>query len=177
MPDGGGDIQVHTDDMLIRPKKMYEYATSDKGASRSEEARLDVRRVRGGPYRSQNRVRHEGGRAHHGDPPPGPLHRKERERVRGTKIKVSMCTTFKPTDEHEVDIHDPWQRSGGGDEEMAISADTKTHHVDMHDASRMLACESSTGTTHYNHHIFAFLDVVFGLFDVIGDCHGLSASA
>jgi hypothetical protein len=27
MPDGGGDIQVHTDDMLIRPKRMYEYAT------------------------------------------------------------------------------------------------------------------------------------------------------
>jgi hypothetical protein len=27
MPDGGGDIQVHTDDRLIRPKKMYEYAT------------------------------------------------------------------------------------------------------------------------------------------------------
>jgi hypothetical protein len=27
MPDGGGDIQVHTDDMLIRSKRMYEYAT------------------------------------------------------------------------------------------------------------------------------------------------------
>ena len=27
MPDGGGDIQVHTDDMLIRPKKMYKYVT------------------------------------------------------------------------------------------------------------------------------------------------------
>jgi hypothetical protein len=25
--------------------------------------------------------------------------------------------------------------------------------------------------------VFAFLEVVFGLFDVIGDCHGLSASA
>jgi hypothetical protein len=27
MPDGGGDIQFHTDDMLIRPKRMYEYST------------------------------------------------------------------------------------------------------------------------------------------------------
>jgi hypothetical protein len=30
----------------------------------------------------------------------------EREQVRKTEIKVPMCTSFKPTDKHEVDISD-----------------------------------------------------------------------
>jgi hypothetical protein len=30
----------------------------------------------------------------------------ERERVRGAEVKVPMCTSFKSTDKHEVDIHD-----------------------------------------------------------------------
>jgi hypothetical protein len=53
----------------------------------------------------------------HGNPPPGPIHREdayrafkelldEREQARTTEIKVPMCTSFKPTDTHEVDIHD-----------------------------------------------------------------------
>jgi hypothetical protein len=55
MPDGGGDIQVHTDDMLIRPKRMYEYATKvlqeQKGlkltCSGSVEAHVGVKIVYG----------------------------------------------------------------------------------------------------------------------------------
>jgi hypothetical protein len=57
MPDGGGDIQVqvHTDDMIIRPKRMYEYATKvlqeQKGlkltCSGSVEAHVGVKIVYG----------------------------------------------------------------------------------------------------------------------------------
>jgi hypothetical protein len=70
----------------------------------------------------------------------------KREQVRTTEIKVPMRTSFKPTDKHEVDIHDhravaemkkwPYRQILG-----------HACHVDMHDTSRVLACESPGART------------------------------
>jgi hypothetical protein len=64
MPDGGGDIQVHTDDMLIRPKQMYKYVTKvlqeQKGlkltCSATVEAHVGVKIVYGTDEEGQHTV-------------------------------------------------------------------------------------------------------------------------
>ena len=102
----GGDIQVHTDDMLIRPNKMYEYVTKvlqeQKGlkltCSAAVDAHVGVKIVYGTDEEGQHTVTllqdqsiekmHTAFR--------GLLD--EREQVRKTKIEIPMCTSFKPTD-------------------------------------------------------------------------------
>jgi hypothetical protein len=112
MPDGGGDIQVHTDDMLIRPKRMYEYATKllqeQKGlkltCSRSVEAHVGVKIVYGTNeegYTTVTLLQDQSIEKMH-TAFKGLLD--EREQVRKTKAILPMCTSFKPTSEHEVDI-------------------------------------------------------------------------
>ena len=114
MPDGGGDIQVHTDDMLIRPNKMYEYVTKvlqeQKGlkltCSAAVDAHVGVKIVYGTDEEGQHTVTllqdqsiekmHTAFR--------GLLD--EREQVRRTKVEIPMCPSFKPTDMHEVDVSD-----------------------------------------------------------------------
>jgi hypothetical protein len=106
MSDGGGDIQVHTDDMLIRPKRMYAYATKvlqeQKGlkltCSGSVEAHVCVKIVYDYTARTSEKGHHT---------PVALLQDQsidkmrtafnalldEREQVRRTEIKVPMCTT------------------------------------------------------------------------------------
>jgi hypothetical protein len=114
MPDGGGDIQVHTDDMLIRPKQMYKYVTKvlqeQKGlkltCSATVEAHVGVKVVYGTDEERQHAV------ALLQDQSIEEMHTAfrglldEQEQVRNPKIEIPMCTSFKPTDIHEVDIGD-----------------------------------------------------------------------
>jgi hypothetical protein len=133
MPTGCGDIQVHTNDMLIRPQSMYKYTTKvlqeQKGlkltCSNKVDAHVGIKVV--------YTINDDGKSIAKMHAAFRPLI-DARIKARRTEVQVPMSPDFRPTTAHKVDVLDKAAVCGRRDEDMAVSPVARAHQLDLSDA-------------------------------------------